>query len=444
MASAVLMPKVGQSVESCMLSEWHKKPGETVQAGEVLFSFETDKSTFDEEAKESGTLLAVFFEEGEDVPCLTNIAVIGALGESTEEFRPKGAASEGGAPAAAMEQENAQLVAAQSESMTVAADENRIFVSPRARRRAERSGVNYLAASPSGPNGRIVEADILRLEADGRRATSAARGLVPPDCSVSGTGLGGRVTTTDLLRGESTDSRQPVTEDESDYVEVKLSGVRKATARAMTMSLSTMAQLTHNTSFDASVIMEFRSHLRTAEEKLDIARITVNDIMIFAVSRVLIRHPEINANLLEDKIRQFTHAHIGIAVDTPRGLLVPTIFNADTLSLGEIARESKRLITACREGTILPDEMKGASFTISNLGAFGIEHFTPIVNPPQVAILGVDCVVDRVRLVNGEVAVYPAMGLSLTYDHRALDGAPASRFLADLRTALENFYGILI
>ena len=448
MASVVLMPKVGQSVESCVLSEWYKKVGESVKAGESLFSFETDKSAFDEEAKESGTLLAAFFGEGDEVPCLTNIAVIGTPGESVEEFRPQMAAQNDSPNAGSAPQETT-VVSVPQEPMVGTmppTDREHVFVSPRARHLAEKESVNYLAAVPTGPNGRIVETDIRRLAAEGPRATVAAHVGMTAGCGVAGTGIGGRVTTADLTAAVVLSKANVAAAEmvEPDYVDVKLSSVRKATAKAMTMSLSTMAQLTHTTSFDASKIMDFRAQLKAASEKMDVPKITVNDMLIFAVSRVLVKHPEINSNYLDDKIRQFSHAHVGMAVDTPRGLFVPTIFNADTLSLSEIARESKRLVAACREGTIRPDEMKGASFTVSNLGSFGIEHFTPIVNPPQVAILGVDCTIDRVRAVNGQMTVYPAMGLSLTYDHRALDGAPASRFLQDLCTALENFYGVLI
>ena len=171
--------------------------------------------------------------------------------------------------------------------------------------------------------------------------------------------------------------------------------------------------------------------------------ITYNDMILFAVSRVLKNHPALNAHFLGDHIRYFDHVHLGVAVDTPRGLIVPTIFNADCKSLGEIAKESKELAAAAQGGAISPDLLTGASFTVSNLGTLDIEMFTPIINPPQTGILGVNCMVDRVRTVDGQVTVYPAMGLSLTYDHRALDGAPASRFLKELKTAMEQFTELL-
>jgi pyruvate dehydrogenase E2 component (dihydrolipoamide acetyltransferase) len=189
--------------------------------------------------------------------------------------------------------------------------------------------------------------------------------------------------------------------------------------------------------------MEYRKQLKKAAEKMETPNITLNDIMIYAVSRVLLNHKDLNAHFLDDRMRYFKHVHMGIAVDTPRGLLVPTLFNADQKSLSEIAVEAKALAYAAQEGNISPDLLTGGTFTISNLGTLGVESFTPIINPPQTAILGVDCIIERVRTVDGKIAVYPAMGLSLTYDHRAVDGAPASRFLMDLRSALENFTALL-
>lgn len=229
------------------------------------------------------------------------------------------------------------------------------------------------------------------------------------------------------------------------YEDVKLTNIRKVIAKSMHQSLSEMAQLTHTVSFDATCIMNYRRQLKLAAEKLDVPNITLNDIMLYAVSRVLLRHPDLNAHYLGDSIRRFRHVNLGVAVDTPRGLMVPTLFNADEKSLREISSEAKALIAACQEGSINPDLLQGGSFTVSNLGSLGIEHFTPVINPPQTGILGVCGITEHVRTgKDGGISVYPAMGLSLTYDHRALDGAPASRFLAELKTALESFTALLI
>lgn len=428
MATAVIMPRQGQSVESCIIGEWFKKVGDPVQEGDILFSYETDKSSFEEPAKQAGTLLAIFYGADDDVPCLTTVGVIGEPGESYAEFAPDQAA--GTAEAPGMEAPAAKAPAAAAVAAPAVQAEGSALrgVSPRARNAAERLHVDPAQAQPTGPNGRVIERDIKALAQAGR----------------TGTGLGGRVTVADQAAAPAAQAAPAVQAADTEYQDVKLPNIRKVIAKSMFQSLSTMAQLTHTTSFDATCIMNFRKGLKAAPEQLQVPNITLNDIILFAASRVLPKHPDLNAHFLEDKMRYFRHVNLGIAVDTPRGLMVPTLMRAEEKSLKEIAAEAKALAAACQDGSINPDLLQGASFTVSNLGTLGIEHFTPVINPPQTGILGVDCIVERVRTVDGQIAVYPAMGLSLTYDHRALDGAPASRFLQDMRAALENFQALLI
>lgn len=428
MATAVIMPRQGQSVESCIIGEWFKKVGDPVQEGDILFSYETDKSSFEEPAKQAGTLLAIFYGADDDVPCLTTVGVIGEPGESYAEFAPDQAA--GTAEAPGMEAPAAKAPAAAAVAAPAVQAEGSALrgVSPRARNAAERLHVDPAQAQPTGPNGRVIERDIKALA----------------QASRTGTGLGGRVTVADRAAAPAAQAAPAVQGADTEYQDVKLPNIRKVIAKSMFQSLSTMAQLTHTTSFDATCIMNFRKGLKAAPEQLQVPNITLNDIILFAASRVLPKHPDLNAHFLEDKMRYFRHVNLGIAVDTPRGLMVPTLMRAEEKSLKEIAAEAKALAAACQDGSINPDLLQGASFTVSNLGTLGIEHFTPVINPPQTGILGVDCIVERVRTVDGQIAVYPAMGLSLTYDHRALDGAPASRFLQDMRAALENFQALLI
>lgn len=428
MATAVIMPRQGQSVESCIIGEWFKKVGDPVQEGDILFSYETDKSSFEEPAKQAGTLLAIFYGADDDVPCLTTVGVIGEPGESYAEFAPDQAA--GTAEAPGMEAPAAKAPAAAAVAAPAVQAEGSALrgVSPRARNAAERLHVDPAQAQPTGPNGRVIERDIKALA----------------QASRTGTGLGGRVTVADQAAAPAAQAAPAVQGADTEYQDVKLPNIRKVIAKSMFQSLSTMAQLTHTTSFDATCIMNFRKGLKAAPEQLQVPNITLNDIILFAASRVLPKHPDLNAHFLEDKMRYFRHVNLGIAVDTSRGLMVPTLMRAEEKSLKEIAAEAKALAAACQDGSINPDLLQGASFTVSNLGTLGIEHFTPVINPPQTGILGVDCIVERVRTVDGQIAVYPAMGLSLTYDHRALDGAPASRFLQDMRAALENFQALLI
>lgn len=433
MATAVIMPRQGQSVESCIIATWHKKVGDKVEIGDMLFTYETDKSTFDEEAKEAGTMLAILFEEGDDVPCLENVCVIGNEGENISEFVKSNAVEEKKEETVVAEVAATVAVAA---SPVERAEGELIKISPRAKMAAQKANVDYRQAGGTGPAGRIVEKDIEALIASGTAYTSAAFPFA--DGKTTGTGIGGRVSVADLAAApEAAMVAAPVVEAET--WEEKLPSIRKAIAKRMHASLSTMAQLTLNTSFDATEIMAYRSKIKANQETMGLSNITLNDIVLYAVSRILPKHPAMNAHFYDDKMVYFKNVQLGMAVDTARGLMVPTIFNANKKSLNEIAAETKALAGAAQGGTISPDSLKGGSFTVTNLGALGIESFTPVINPPQTGILGVDTIVNKPKEVNGVIKLYPSMGLSLTFDHRAVDGAPAAKFLKELAVSLENF-----
>ncbi len=436
MATVVIMPRQGQSVESCIITAFNKKVGDTVEKGEVLFSYETDKSSFDEPAPESGKLLAVFREEGEDVPCLENVCVIGADGEDISAFIPK---TEEAAPApveTALAKETEKAPEAAVAETTATAQSGAMAISPRARMLAEKTHADLLKAVPTGPNGRIIERDVQRLVDLGLTVSPAAKDGYT--AAVEGSGINGRVTLGDLNAPTAPAAEAP-TAPVSEYEDVKLPNIRKVIAKSMHASLSTMAQLTLNTSFDATKLLAFRASLKSGAEKLGLANITLNDMVLYAVSRVLLNHKSLNAHYLDDVMRYFNTVNLGIAVDTDRGLMVPTVFGAEKLTLNELSKSAKTVITAAQNGTVNPDLLRGASFTVTNLGSLGIESFTPVINPPQTGILGVDNITRRIKEVNGEDVTYPAMGLSLTFDHRALDGAPAAKFLKELCAALENF-----
>ena len=444
MAAPVIMPRQGNSVESCIITKWNVKPGDQVKAGDILFSYETDKAAFEEESKLDGQVLAIFFEEGDDVPCLTNVCAIGAPGEGFAEFDPRAQAASEAAPEAAEPAPEAAPEASDTAAQAAPAQAASGKISPRARVLAERSHADISQAQATGPDGRVIARDVERLIAEGKLCTSAAAKAGYAG-GLEGTGIGGRVTTHDMQRPapeaapEAAAQAAPVA---AAYTDEPLPNIRKVIARQMTLSLSSMAQLTHNISFDCAEIQALRKTFKEQGAPLGMDKITLNDMMLYAVSRVLSRpeHRALNANLLEGStMRYFAHVQLGCAVDTPRGLMVPTIRDADTKSLLEISREAKALAAACQSGSIDPDLLQGGSFTVSNLGSLGIESFTPVINPPQTGILGVNTIVTRVREVNGQIVPYNAMTLSLTYDHRALDGAPASRFLKDLKDALEHF-----
>lgn len=462
MATPVIMPRQGQSVESCIIAKWHKKKGDKVEVGDILFSYETDKASFDEEAKAAGTFHGAFFEEGDDVPCLTNVCVIGSEGEDIQAFNPNSAGTvekeiqvpEVQVPEVKVPQEEAKIhiQGRTPECIPAIQSDNELKISPRAKNLAQKIGIDFRYATPTGPYGRIIEQDISALKDKGYTFTQAARdehmkGEARPQ--MTGTGLGGRITTadlnanTDMPDAASTESTAAGTNAPM-YDEVKISNIRKVIAKAMQNSLATTAQLTLNTSFDATEIMEFRKKLKEGKDRLGLENITINDIILFAVSRTLLNHKDLNANFTDDKMLYFRNVNLGMAVDTERGLMVPTIMNANLKSLNEISKEAKKLARDCQAGSISPDLLKNGSFTITNLGTLGIESFTPVINPPQTGILGVNTIVQRAREVGGEYVFYPAMGLSLTFDHKALDGAPAAKFLKELVTNLENFSALLV
>ena len=204
-----------------------------------------------------------------------------------------------------------------------------------------------------------------------------------------------------------------------------------------------MAQLTQQYSFDATQIQAYRAMLKPLDAPM--GKVSLNDMVMFAVSRTVLSCPDLNANMVEDNVvRHFSHVNLGFACDTPRGLLVPTIYNADQLSLLELSVEAKRLAAAARDGSLTPDEMSNATFTVSNIGSFGCEAVTPVVNPPQTGILGICNIQTKIKSASGGcIETYPAMGLSLTFDHRVLDGAPAARFMSELCKNLENFMTLM-
>ena len=439
MATLVIMPRQGQSVESCVITSFNKKVGDTVEKGEILFSYETDKSSFDELAPEGGKILAIFREEGDDVPCLENVLVIGNDGEDISAFVPKNdeAPTEEAATEAAPKAEEAVIPEATATVAATATVSGEMAISPRARILAEKTHADLLKATPTGPNGRIIERDVQRLVDAGLTVSPAAKDAYTS--AMDGSGISGKVVLSDLNAPVAETVYATATAPVAEYEDVKIPNIRKIIAKAMCQSLSTMAQLTFNSSFDATKMISLRNSLKAGAEKMGLANITYNDMILFAVSRVLKNHKMFNAHYInDDTMRFFNTVNLGIAVDTERGLMVPTVFGAEKLSLNDLSVQAKSVIGDAQSGKINPDLLKGATFTVSNLGSLGIESFTPIVNPPQTAILGVDCITKRIKEVNGQDVTYPAMGLSLTVDHRAIDGADAARFLKDVGFALEN------
>ncbi len=436
MAIPVLMPRQGQSVETCILGEWVKKKGDAVKVGDILFSYETDKASFEEDAKADGILLDVFFAEGDEVPVLVNVAVIGAAGESVDEFRPGGQAD-----APVTETVSAVEVVTEKatapEVKTVSESSGKLKISPRAKNLAEKSGVAYQQLQGSGPDGRIIERDIEAAAQALPKLTPLAQEKAKAEGLKAGevaTGLGGKAVAKDLI------SYNPVYSD--DFEVKKLTNMRKLIAKAMHASLQNSAQLTHHMSADARVIMALRKKYKKALDAGQISQnITINDLVCFAVIKALKKFPQVNTHFIGDSMRWFKKVHLGLAVDTDRGLMVPAIKNADDLSLEGLSGQMQAIAVQCRKGNVSPELLapEAATFTISNLGNYGVEMFTPVINIPQTAILGVCTIVPRPKdLGDGVYGFVPMMGLSLTYDHQALDGGEATLFLREIKEQIEN------
>ena len=460
------MPKQGQSVESCIVSEFKKKPGDQVAVGDILFGYETDKATFEEEAKVAGTVLAVFFKDGDEIPVLTNVMVIGEPGESFAEFAPN--AGSPAAPAAAASEGTAAGAPEGTPSTTVSQSPtpssqeagslplmmprvaqvaegvpSGVPASPRARKIAAEKGVDTSRVAGTGPHGRIIARDVETAAAAQGTLTGLAKakmadgGLASPG---TGSGLAGAVKGSDLKVWKA--NHTDIAGEGAEFEVVKMSNMRKLIAKSMYNSLQNSAQLTHMLGADARKVQALRKKAKKAfeEGKVDV-NITINDFVCYAVIKALQQFPNLNSHCLGDAMRLFKSVNLGLAVDTERGLMVPAVPHADELNIIGLAKNLKKVAEDSKKGSINPDLLspEAASFTVSNLGGFGVEWFTPIINVPQSAILGVGTIVPRPKdLGGGVVAFVPYMGLSLTYDHRAIDGGEATRFLKQVATEIEN------
>ena len=405
MANQVLLPQMGISEESAVIGEFFVKVGDPVQVGSKLFSEETGKSVFDVESEYEGVVLAILCGEGDELPIKAPVMVIGQAGEAFDAPQAAAEPAKKEEPVAVRETPVQKAAVPAAAANTLAGQD--ALVSPRARALAEKAGVDPALAQPTGAEGMVIERDVKAMLDAGVTAKPAA------------------------VSAPAAEAFAP------EYKDVPLTTIRRTIAKTMLGSLQSMAQLTHTASFDATDILAYRQKCKGQESTKGI---TLGDMVVYAVTRTLKNFPEMNAYLMEKSIRQFSGVHLAVAVDNPAGLVVPVIRDADKRSLLQISEETKRLAEACRNGSIAPDLLTGGTFTVSNLGNLSIESFTPIINPPQVGILGVNTITLRPRRApNGTVSYYDCMTLSLTYDHRAVDGAPASRFLQALCKNLETF-----
>lgn len=435
------MPKQGQSVESCIVTEFKKKVGDKVAVGDILFSYETDKASFDEESQFEGTVLACFFADNDEIPVLTNVMVIGNEGEDFAQFAPEGASEAPAAetPAAAPTAEAAPAaVEAQAPQAEVVAGAP---VSPRARKLAAEKGVDTAQVAGTGPYGRIIERDVIAAAACPKtglaKAMAAQGGLAAP---ATGSGLAGMVKASDLK--ECQPNHTNIAGEGEEFRVEKMSNMRKLIAKSMYNSLQNSAQLTHMLGADARRLQALRKKAKKAleEGRID-TNVTINDLVCYAVVKALQKFPNVNSHCLGDAMRIFNTVNLGLAVDTERGLMVPAVKNAENLNITGLSKCLKKVADDCKKGSINPDLLasEAASFTVSNLGGYGVEWFTPIVNVPQSAILGVGTITARPKdLGSGVYAFVPYLSLSLSYDHRAIDGGEATKFLKQVAIEIET------
>ena len=454
MAHVLIMPRQGNTVESCIIREWKVKEGDTVGADSPVCIVETDKATFEIPAGAAGTVLKILSPAGDDVPVLQPIMVIGKPGEAWEDS-VAGSASAAGV-STPQEAAAAQLAAPQGASAQTPAAQpaavqgGRIAVSKRAQKLAENEVVDLRIIPGTGPEGRIIEADVAAaitgrppltaVAKDELRRRIAEGSAVPIGL---GSGMGGRITLADVAAGAAAGAVAAGTPAAAaqggEYTDTPIKGIRKVISDHMMGSHGNTAAFTLNASVTAVPLQKLRARFKASAPELGLNKITINDLVLFAASRVLPLYPPMNAHKLGDTLRTFKAIHLGVAVSTPRGLMVPVLRNAEALSLTQISNRAKELAGACLSGAISPDDLHGSTLTVTNLGNTGIESFTPVINIPEVAILGVCGIQPKpVETAPGQYEIQPCIGFILTIDHAVVDGAPAAEFLKAFCDAIRD------
>ena len=439
MAKVVVMPKLGLTMTEGTVSKWLKKVGDAVNEGEPLFEVETDKLTNTIEASASGVLRHLFVEEGVTVPVLDKVAIIAAADEDI-------AALMGGAaaPAPAAEAAPAAAPAAAAAPAEKKAG-GRVIATPAAKKLAKEKGIDLALVTGTGPNGRITEDDVKNytpapaapaapaVEEAPKVKASPLAAAVAADLGLDMGKIGAkdRVLAEDILRYlEST--REKAEEAPKEEL-VPMNGMRKAIAKNMLNSHMTSPTVTANLSVDMSAMKAYREQLKAKDIK-----VSYTDLLVKFVAKALTEYPLLNCSVEDNKIRYKHYVNMGVAVALDNGLVVPNVTDADKKSLTEISAEIKELAKLAREGGLPMEKLRGGTFTITNLGMYGVESFTPIINQPEVAILGVTTMEDRAVVRGGEIVIRPMMTLSLTFDHRVVDGSVAAEFLQRVKTLMEN------
>lgn len=410
-------PPLAQPGETRTIVAWTKEIGDPVSAGEPICEVETDKAAIAIESQADGVLVAQLFDVGAEIPEDGPIALVGSADEigaaaEPDAAEPDAAEPDASAPPAPAAPTAAQGATAPAAAVPAPAGRRRAAVSPRARKRAAERSVPLAGLTGTGPGGRVIERDVLAAVAAAAPSPARAPAAAAAPEPAAGQAVAGQAA--------------------ADQV-IPVRGARRLVAERMHASLRDTAQLTMTAYADATRLLQLRAAFKSADPQFEMADVTLNDLLLFAAVRTLTEYPEINATCRDGErgleIVRSAAVHLAFAVDTPRVLMVPVIRDAAGLRVRELSERAADLAERCRDGSITPAELAGGTFTVSNLGSFGVESFTPILNPPQAAILGVGAVAWR---PTGEQSVRQQIALSLTIDHRLIDGAPAARFLQTL------------
>ncbi len=450
MATEVFMPKLSMTMETGTVLQWFKQEGDDVREGDLLLEVLTDKINIEVEAYASGKLLKIYYGADEVVPVNQVIGYIGAEGENVPDAPPSAGDAGGQAEAA---EEAGQAADGADAAVDGHAAGDKVRATPAARRVARENGIALHGVKGTGERGRIHRADVEQALAQGKqtepKATPLAKKLAQAEGialeSVTGSGVNGKVVKADVEQHQRGIAAQAAEATPAALPEkVKLDGMRKVIAQRMVQSAFTAPHVTLVTEVDMHASIAMRTALLPVIEKRTGLRLSYTEIIMKAVAHALAQHPKVNASLQDDAIVYHQQVNVGLAVAVPNGLLVPVVKQADQQGLAELTANCKRLSSLARENKLLPEHMSGGTFTISNLGMYAIDAFTPIINQPESAILGVGRINEKPVGVAGKIELWPMMTLSLSFDHRVMDGAPAAEFLQAVKETLENPYQLMV
>ncbi len=454
MAVELRMLQMDQTMTKGKIGKWLVKEGDTVTEGQPLLEIETDKVVHEQESPTDGIIAQIVPEEGSNVPVNALLAIIAAPGEKVERVEADTVmeVQESDEP----DQATTPTVSTKTPPQRTPQTTKHIKASPAAKQLAEKLAIDLTQVKASGPGGRILESDIHRYietrvptptESTRLKASPLARRLAKEFgldlTSISGSGPDGRIVRDDVMQA-STEIPADVFRTEPAASEVvELSGIRKIIAERMTMSVQTNASVTLHTEVDATTLVELRGMFNEELQKREVG-LTYTDLLVKIVAIALREHRPLNATLTDEGIHLLADINIGVAVALEDGLVVPVVRNADKIGLASISEQVKTMAEKARNNQLTPGELQGGTFTLTNLGNFGVDAFTPIINPPECAILGVGRIIKKPVVHNDEIAIRSMLALSLTFDHRVVDGAPAAQFLQQVSQYIQNPYLLLI